>query len=50
MTVKQSQGHQTYNKNVDLSKAIIMQSLKEFPLTVSEKKAMLKFFSSEEIG
>ena len=32
-----------------LSKVIIMQSLKDLALRVSEKKAMLKFFSSEEI-
>ena len=31
------------------SKVIIMQSLKALALTVSEKKAMVKFFSNKEI-
>ena len=52
MTVKQSQGHQNYNENVDPKQGnilIIMKSLKDLALMVSKKKLMLKFFSNEEI-
>ena len=47
MTLKQSQGNQNYKKQQQkiktLSNFIIMQSLKDLALTVSKKKAMLKF-------
>ena len=39
MTLKQSQG---YDENVDPSKVMIKESLKDFAITVSEKKATLK--------
>ena len=44
MTLKKSQDNQKYNENVDLSKVIIMQSLKDIALTVS-KKGNVKVFS-----
>ena len=45
MTLKQSQGHQTYKmKMQSLSMFTIMPSLKDLTLTVSEKKATLKVF------
>ena len=43
VTLKQNQGHQTYNVNVDPSKVIVMQCLKDLALMVSEKKPMLIF-------
>ena len=47
VTLKQSQGHQTYHDNVIMytpSKVIIMQSLKNLALTVSEKKTNIKVY------
>ena len=38
VTLKQSHGHQTYHSNVDPKQVIIMQSLKDLTLMVSEKK------------
>ena len=48
MTLKQSQGHQTYNDNVDPSKVITMQSVKDLAVMVSEKKANVKVFFKQE--
>ena len=44
VTLKQSQGHQTYNDNVEPKKVITMQSLKDLALKVSKKKPLLKGF------
>ena len=44
VTLKQSQGHQTYNDNVEPKKVITMQSLKDLALKVSKKKPLLKVF------
>ena len=42
--MKQSQGHQTYNDNVDLGKGTIMQNLKDLTSMVFKKKPTLKVF------
>ena len=39
-----SQSHQNYNENVAPRKVIIIQSMKDLALTVSEKIATFKFF------
>ena len=49
VTVKQSQDHQTHNDSVDPKQVIIMESLKDLALMVSEKNPKLKFLSNEEI-
>ena len=43
VTLKQSQGHQTYNDNVDPKQVLIMQSLKDLALMVSKKKQTIFF-------
>ena len=47
VTLNQSQGHLTYNNNVDPTQVIVMRSLKDFALMVSEKKPTLKYFFSK---
>ena len=48
VTLKKSQGHQTYNDSVDPKQGVItMQSWKILALTESEKKSMLIVFKQE---
>ena len=44
VTLRQSQGHQTYNDSVDAKQGYNHETLKDPDLMVSEKKATLKFF------
>ena len=45
VTLKQSQGHQTYDYNVDPKQDYNHAKLKDLVLMVSEKRPMLKFFA-----
>ena len=49
MTLKQSQGHQNYTKNMDPDQVIITQSLKVFAFNSVWEKGNVKVFSNDEI-